>query len=63
MIEKVIIFEFFKETKGTRRYKEIVSQNEEPVIGDLYIKKSFLKDQEPERVTVILRFEEENPSL
>jgi len=63
MIEKVIIFEFFKETKGTRRYKEIVSENEQPIIGDLYIRKSFLKDEKPERITVVLRFEEENPSF
>ena len=63
MKEKVIIFEFFKETQGTRRYKEIVPENEEPVIRDLYIRKSFLKDQKPERITIVLRFEEEDKVL
>ena len=60
MVEKVVIFKFIKETVGTRRYKEIVPENELPVIRDLYIRKSFLKDRKPERVTVVLRFEEED---
>ena len=50
-MEKEIKFEFEKETKGTFRFKEV---SDAPIIGTLYIKKTFMKEQ-PKELTIILK--------
>lgn len=57
-MEKKLIFNFEKETKGTRRYQEIVEEGKEKVIGTLYIRKDFLAGKKPEKIEVILKVED-----
>ena len=57
-MEKIIEFEFEKETKGAIRFKEIVPEGEDRVVGTLYVRKSFLGSLKPEKMTITLRFEE-----
>ena len=58
MFEKTLQFEFEKSTKNTYRFKEIVPEGEDRVIGTLYVRKSFLGSFKPEKITITLRFEE-----
>jgi hypothetical protein len=47
-------FEFEKDTKNTRRFKEVVEGDAVPVIGTLYVQQSAFKGEIPERVTVTI---------
>ena len=57
---KRIILEFHKakETKGTFRYEEVEAAGREMAVGSLYVKKSALGEQPPERLRVTI----ESPS-
>lgn len=58
-MKKVIKLVYEKETPGTFRYKEEPDENEEVVIGTLYIKKRvFEGDTRPEKITVTIESEE-----
>lgn len=41
-----LTFVHLNDTKGTRRFAEVVEDGAEPVIGTLYIKKHFTTDDE-----------------
>jgi len=56
-MEKIIEFEFEKETKGAIRFKEIVPEGEDRVIGTLYIRKDALKGERPKKVIINLKNE------
>ena len=58
MLEKTIEFAWEKSTKGTERFKEIVPEDEDRIVGTLYVRKSFLGSLKPEKMTITLRFEE-----
>jgi hypothetical protein len=49
-------FQLERETKGTRRYSEVVNGNAEPVIGTLYVRKPVC-EQLPENFTITLPIE------
>ncbi len=53
-MEKIITFKFDRETKGTKRFKEVIPEGETMVIGTLYLRKDFLGENSPEEVKVIL---------
>lgn len=54
-MKNVIKLVFEKETPGTYRYKEEPNENEEVVIGTLYIKKRVFEDEtRPEVLTVTI---------
>ena len=57
-MEKIIKLEFEKETKGTLRFKEIAEENENPIVGTIYIRKEFLKEKRPKQIEIALRIEE-----
>jgi len=56
-MEKTLNFNFEKETKGTLRFKEVVAENEEMVVGTLYVRKSALKEEKPEKLVVSIKSE------
>jgi hypothetical protein len=47
METRELIFELNKETKNTVRFSEMVSEGSEPVIGELYVRKSALGSDRP----------------
>ena len=57
MLEKTIEFAWEKSTKGTERFKEIVPEDEDKVIGTLYIRKDALKGERPKKVIITLKTE------
>ena len=57
MFEKTLQFEFEKSTKNTYRFKEIVPEGEDRVIGTLYIRKDALKGERPKKVIINLKNE------
>jgi|TARA_R100000908_G_scaffold48960_1_gene24479 hypothetical protein len=54
-MNKEIDFSIDKETAGTFRYKEIVPDDEKPIVGTLYIRKSHIKGKRPEQVSVTIK--------
>lgn len=44
-------FEFERDTKNTRRFKEV---SDDPIIGTLYVQKSAFKGTPPESITVTI---------
>jgi len=56
-MEKTIEFEFEKETKGAIRFKEIVPEDEDRVVGTLYIRKDALKSERPKKIIINLKTE------
>lgn len=57
-MNKILTFEFEKETPGTYRYKEIVPDDEESLIATVYIKKIAFENGKPEKLQLLLRFDE-----
>mgnify|MGYP001167726096 CR=1 FL=1 len=53
-MKKEIDFSIDKETAGTFRYKEIVADDDTPIVGTLYIRKSHIKGERPEQVNVTI---------
>ena len=49
-----LTFEFNKETKNTLRFSEVVADEDTPVIGELYVRKSAIKGETPKMLTVIV---------
>lgn len=48
-------FEFFKDTSGTKRYKEVEEDKDKQVVGSIYIKKPAAeKLGNPESLTVTI---------
>ena len=47
-----VAFKFNKKTPRTLRYKEIVEQGQEPIIGFVYIKQSALQQRVPDGIQV-----------
>ena len=41
MSDKVVKFEFEKETKNSVRYKEVPDEGQPPIIGSLYVQKWY----------------------
>ena len=44
MSDKVIKFEFEKETKNSVRYKEVPEVGQPPIVGSLYVQKWYAGD-------------------
>jgi len=55
-MEKMLVFNYEKETKNTIRYTESV-EGQPPVIGTLYIQKWFLGTPVPQQITVTIKLE------
>jgi hypothetical protein len=53
---KPIVLEFRreKETKGTFRYEEVEAAGRETAVGSLYVKKTALGEQPPQRLRVTI---------
>ena len=47
-----LTFELNKETKNTVRFSEVVADDGEPVIGELYIRKSALGNDRPKTLSL-----------
>jgi hypothetical protein len=50
METRELIFELNKETKNTVRFSEVVSEGNEPVIGELYVRKSAFSGSKPKEL-------------
>ena len=50
----ILTFKKEKETKGTFRYQEVEGPGGETVVGSLYVKKTSLGDEPPERLRVTI---------
>ena len=57
-MEKILNFEYKKETPNTFVYSEIVPENETASVPSLYIRKTFFEDKRPDKIQVVLKFEE-----
>ena len=49
-----LTFELNKETKNTVRFSEVMADGSEPVIGELYVRKSALGSDRPKTLSVII---------
>ena len=49
-----LTFEFNKETKNTVRFSEVVADGSEPVIGELYVRKSALGNDRPKTLSLTI---------
>jgi hypothetical protein len=56
-MELIIPFKQEKETKNTVRYTEIHDEDDNFVVGTVYVQKSALQGKAPERITLTLRDE------
>ena len=54
METRELIFELNKETKNTVRFSEVVADGSEPVIGELYVRKSALGSDRPKTLNVTI---------
>ena len=54
METRELTFELNKETKNTVRFSEVVADEETPVVGELYVKKSALGSDRPKVLIVTL---------
>lgn len=52
MPKTTIAFTIEKECKHSRRYKEVVKNGEDPVIGSLYVSRKHCEGQDALKVTV-----------
>jgi len=52
MSEKVVKFEFEKETKNSVRYKEVPDEGTAPIVGSLYIQKWFAGSSKNIEITI-----------
>ena len=49
-----LTFELNKETKNTVRFSEVVADGSEPVIGELYVRKSALGNDRPKTLSLTI---------
>jgi len=49
-----LTFKLEKETKNTVRYTEVLEDGESPVIGTLYVQKTYLPTSRPETISVTI---------
>ena len=54
METRELTFELNKETKNTVRFSEMVAEGSEPVIGELYVRKSALGNDRPKTLSLTL---------
>jgi len=52
MSEKVVKFEFEKETKNSVRYKEVPEEGTAPIVGSLYVQKWFAGSSKNIEITI-----------
>lgn len=52
MANKVVMFEYEKETKNSVRYKEVPDEGSAPIVGTLYVQKWFAGDSKTIAVTI-----------
>lgn len=52
MSEKIVKFEFEKETKNSVRYKEVPEDGQPPIIGSLYVQKWYAGNTKNLEVTL-----------
>lgn len=52
MTEKIIQFEYEKETKNSVRYQELPEPGEAPVMGTLYVQKWFAGNTKNLQITI-----------
>tara|TARA_B110000879_G_C10848219_1_gene384287 strand:- start:85 stop:255 length:171 start_codon:yes stop_codon:yes gene_type:complete len=52
MPNKVVRFEFEKETKNSIRYKEVPDEGTAPIVGSLYVQKWFAGDSKSIEITI-----------
>jgi len=52
MSEKVVKFEFEKETKNSVRYKEVPDEGTAPIVGSLYVQKWFAGSSKNIEITI-----------
>ena len=52
MSQKVVKFEYEKETKSSIRYKEVSEEGTAPIVGSLYVHKWFAGDCKSISVTI-----------
>lgn len=52
MSEKVVKFEFEKETKNSVRYKEVPDEGTAPIVGSLYVQKWFAGNSKSIEITI-----------
>ena len=52
MTQKVIQFEYEKETKNSVRYKEVPEEGTAPIVGSLYVQKWFAGSSKNIEVTI-----------
>ena len=50
-----LVFEREKETKNTVRFQEVVADGSQPVIGPLYVQKSWLADRDTETLEITIK--------
>jgi hypothetical protein len=50
-----LVFEREKETKNTVRFQEVVADGGRPVIGPLYVQKSWLADNDAETLEITIQ--------
>ena len=52
METRELTFKFNKETKNTLRFSEVVADEDTPVIGELYVRKTAIKGKTPKTLTL-----------
>lgn len=52
MSQKVVKFEYEKETKNSIRYKEVPEEGTAPIVGSLYVQKWFAGDSKNIEITI-----------
>ncbi len=52
MTNKVVMFEYEKETKNSVRYKEVPDEGTAPILGSLYVQKWFAGDSKLIEITI-----------
>ena len=55
MESRELTFEQEKETKNTVRFQEVVADGSQPVIGPLYVQKSWLADRDTETLEITIK--------
>ena len=54
METRELTFKFNKETKNTVRFSEVVADDDTPVVGELYIRKSAIKGKTPKMIEMTI---------
>lgn len=52
MSQKIVNFEYEKETKNSIRYKEVPEEGQAPIVGSLYVQKWFAGNSKNIQVTI-----------